>query len=60
MKELLTRRHVFITADTSSSVSSLRAMSSTTPSISEFGIAASGNKQVATRSRDARPLDSEH
>ena len=35
---LLTLRHDFITAATSSSVSSLRAMSSTTPSISEFGI----------------------
>lgn len=33
-----TLRHVFITAATSSSVSSLRAMSSTTPSISESGI----------------------
>lgn len=35
---LLTLRHDFITAATSSSVSSLRAMSSTTPSISEFGV----------------------
>lgn len=48
--QLLTLLHICITATTSSSVSSLRAISSTTLSISEFGITLAAGRSENIRS----------